>query len=102
MFCSIIFPPYSPALGEKLCSQFSSSSSSIKDIPCISRQDSAWLPLKEMAHPDYHWVEEFQLWAEEEKDKALKHQEEVSEGDFSNCTVQFQLSTAQHAWSSIG
>ncbi|XP_037403009.1 trichohyalin [Pygocentrus nattereri] len=75
---------HTDVLGEKLCSQLPASSSSTMDIVCTSVPDSstAWLPSVEMAQPDYPWVEEFQQWAEEEKEKALKLQEECLRAQF--------------------
>ncbi|XP_036452631.1 inner centromere protein [Colossoma macropomum] len=72
------------ALGEKLSSELPASSSSTMDVLRTSVPDSstAWLPLVEMAQPDYPWMEEFQQWAEEEKEKALKLQEECLRAQF--------------------
>ncbi|XP_072544875.1 uncharacterized protein [Salminus brasiliensis] len=70
------------ALGEKLCSQ--SSSSFTMDVLHTSVPDSstARLPLVELAQPDHPWTEGFQQWAEEEKEKALKLQEECLRAQF--------------------
>ncbi|KAI4898358.1 hypothetical protein NFI96_000663 [Prochilodus magdalenae] len=72
------------ALGEKLCSWLPASSSSTTDVLCPSVPDSptARLPSVQMAQPNYPWMEEFQQWAEEEKQKALKLQEECLRAQF--------------------